>query len=126
MKSPRQIRRALFRPASAGWQKWEQDEARLWRETGGAADLSELKPEAGALVAVPVRRAFRSPSGCQPKIRLCSETSSSPSLNYGDWPAARGKRPPFPGKRWLARAARLCSMRWFYLQILRRATGMVR
>lgn len=58
MKSPRQIRRALFRPASAGWQKWEQDEARLWRETGGAADLSELKPEAGALVAVPVRRAF--------------------------------------------------------------------
>lgn len=58
MKSPRQIRRALFRPASAGWQKWEQDEARLWRETDGAADLSELKPEAGALVAVPVRRAF--------------------------------------------------------------------
>lgn len=58
MKSPRQTRRALFRPVSAGWQKWEQDEAGAWSETGWAADLSELKPEAGAMVAVPVRRAF--------------------------------------------------------------------
>ena len=58
MKSPRQTRRALFRPASAGWQKWEQDEAGAWSEKGEAADLSALKPEAGALVAVPVRRAF--------------------------------------------------------------------
>ena len=58
MKSPRQTRRAIFRPASAGWQKWEQDEAGAWSETGGATDLSELKPEAGALVAIPVRRAF--------------------------------------------------------------------
>jgi len=58
IKSPRQIRRALFRPASAGWQKWEQDEVGAWSMKGEAADLAALKPEAGALVAVPVRRAF--------------------------------------------------------------------
>jgi hypothetical protein len=58
IKTPRQTRRALFRPASAGWEKWEQDEAGAWGETGQAVDLSELRPEAGALVAVPVRRAF--------------------------------------------------------------------
>ena len=58
IKTPRQTRRALFRPASAGWEKWEQDEAGAWGKTGQALDLSELRPEAGALVAVPVRRAF--------------------------------------------------------------------
>ena len=58
MKSSRQPRRALFRPVVAGWQKWEQDEAGAWTMSGEALEMSELKPEAGALVAIPVRRAF--------------------------------------------------------------------
>lgn len=58
IKTPRQPRRALFRPAASGWQKWEQDEAGAWTMSGEALEMSELKPEAGALVAVPVRRAF--------------------------------------------------------------------
>lgn len=58
IKSPRQPRRSLFRPAVAGWQKWEQDEAGAWTLAGEAPEMSALKPEPGALIAVPVRRAF--------------------------------------------------------------------
>lgn len=58
MKSPRQPRCALFRPAMDAWQKWEQDEAGAWTMAGEAPEMGDLKPEAGALVAVPVRRAF--------------------------------------------------------------------
>ncbi|MGA0848368.1 MAG: hypothetical protein ACO3RX_00305 [Chthoniobacterales bacterium] len=58
MKSSRQPRLALFRPVVSGWQKWEQDEAGAWAMSGEALEMSELKPEAGALVAIPVRRAF--------------------------------------------------------------------
>jgi hypothetical protein len=58
MKNSRQSRRALFRPVVAGWQKWEQDEAGAWTMSGEALEVSELRPEAGALIAVPVRRAF--------------------------------------------------------------------
>jgi len=58
IKSSRQPRRALFRPAAAGWQKWEQDEAGAWTMAGEAPEMSALHPSAGALVAVPVRRAF--------------------------------------------------------------------
>jgi len=58
IKSSRQPRRALFRPAAAGWQKWEQDEAGAWIMAGEAPEMSALHPSAGALVAVPVRRAF--------------------------------------------------------------------
>ena len=58
MTSSRQTRRAMFRPVVAGWEKWEQVETAPWTKTGEALELAELKPEAGNLVAVPVRRAF--------------------------------------------------------------------
>lgn len=58
MKTSRQPRRALFRPAAAGWQKWEQDEAGAWSMAGDAPALADLKPDQGGLIAIPVRRAF--------------------------------------------------------------------
>ena len=58
MTSSRQTRRAMFRPVVAGWEKWEQVETAPWTKAGEALELAELKPEAGNLVAVPVRRAF--------------------------------------------------------------------
>lgn len=58
LKSPRPVRRTLFRPAAAGWQKWEMDEAGVWSMAGEAPALADLRPEATGLVAVPVRRAF--------------------------------------------------------------------
>lgn len=59
MKSSRKVRRGvIFRPAAAGWEKWEEDEAGGWQPAGGALELSGLDPQEGALIAVPVRRAF--------------------------------------------------------------------
>lgn len=51
-------RGSLFRPASAGWQKWSEDAAGAWSLQGEAPELSELQPAAGGMIAVPVRRAF--------------------------------------------------------------------
>jgi hypothetical protein len=58
MTSSRPTRRAIFRPVAAGWEKWEQAESEVWTKTGEALELAELKPEAGSLVALPVRRVF--------------------------------------------------------------------
>jgi len=49
---------AIYRPSAGGWQKWQRDEAGAWSACGEAVELGELKPAAGALIAVPVRRAF--------------------------------------------------------------------
>ena len=58
MTSSRPTRRAIFRPVAAGWEEWEQAEAEAWTKAGEALELAELKPEAGSLVALPVRRVF--------------------------------------------------------------------
>jgi len=58
MKNPRQPRRAIYRPAAAGWQKWEQGEGEAWTLAGEAAEMADLKPAPDGLIAVPVRRAF--------------------------------------------------------------------
>jgi hypothetical protein len=58
MKTPRQPRRALFRPVATGWQKWDQGEGGAWTLAGEAAEMTGLSPAAGGLIAVPVRRAF--------------------------------------------------------------------
>lgn len=60
VKNPRQDRRRrfLFRPALAGWQKWEEDSQGAWLQTGESLELSDLGPVAGSIIAVPVRRAF--------------------------------------------------------------------
>lgn len=61
MKSSREAsakRAAIYRPASAGWQKWSEDTAGAWTMQAEAAELSELHPAPGGLIAVPVRRAF--------------------------------------------------------------------
>lgn len=58
MKSPRQSRRAIFRPSATGWQKWDEGEGASWVPAGEAGELAELSPAAGGLIAVPVRRAF--------------------------------------------------------------------
>jgi hypothetical protein len=55
----RAVRRgALYRPFAAGWQKWEETGEGTWQPAGEAPELQDLAPTAGALIAVPVRRAF--------------------------------------------------------------------
>lgn len=49
---------AICRPAMSGWQKWAEESAGVWTMRGEAAELDELRPVAGDLIAVPVRRAF--------------------------------------------------------------------
>ena len=51
-------RRALIRPARAGWQKWETGEDEAWTLVGEGLELADLKPAENTLVAVPVQRAF--------------------------------------------------------------------
>ncbi|MFZ9932597.1 MAG: hypothetical protein ACO3G9_05285 [Chthoniobacterales bacterium] len=51
-------RGAIFRPSSAGWQKWGEEAGAAWVLRGEAPELAELAPSAGDLIAVPVRRAF--------------------------------------------------------------------
>jgi len=58
MKNPRQLRRAIYRPVAAGWQKWEQGEGAAWTMACEAEEMADLKPAPGGLIAVPVRRAF--------------------------------------------------------------------
>lgn len=48
----------LFRPASTGWQKWVEKEGGACELAGEAPELADLGPSEGALIAVPVRRAF--------------------------------------------------------------------
>lgn len=56
---PRQAKRgALYRPFAAGWQKWQEGEDGTWAMEEEAMELADLKPAAGGLIAVPVRRAF--------------------------------------------------------------------
>jgi len=49
---------AICRPAMTGWQKWGEESPGVWTMRGEAAELDELHPVAGDLIAVPVRRAF--------------------------------------------------------------------
>lgn len=61
MKSSRDAtakRGAIYRPSSAGWQKWGEDAAGARVLQGEAPELSDLQPAAGGMIAVPVRRAF--------------------------------------------------------------------
>ena len=61
MKSSRAAtakRGAIYRPSSAGWQKWGEDVAGARALQGEAPELSDLQPAAGGMIAVPVRRAF--------------------------------------------------------------------
>jgi len=51
-------RGAVCRPAAAGWQMWAEQDDGAWSLLSEAAELSDLKPPSGSLVAVPVRRAF--------------------------------------------------------------------
>ena len=51
-------RTAVLRPVAAGWQRWEENEAGSWLLAAEAGDLQGLAPEAGCVIAVPVRRAF--------------------------------------------------------------------
>jgi hypothetical protein len=55
-RAPR--RSAIFRPVAHGWQKWQEGEGGAWTAAGEASELAELSPAAGALIAIPVRRAF--------------------------------------------------------------------
>ena len=61
MKSSREApakRAAIYRPASAGWQKWGEDASGNKTLQGESPELSDLQPAAGGMIAVPVRRAF--------------------------------------------------------------------
>lgn len=61
MKSGREApakRGGICRPVSATWQKWAEDAAGVPGLQAEGAELSELKPAAGDLIAIPVRRAF--------------------------------------------------------------------
>jgi len=49
---------AICRPALSGWQKWVEGTADAWTMQGEAAELDDLRPTAGDMIAVPVRRAF--------------------------------------------------------------------
>jgi len=51
-------RRAILRPVASGWQKWQESEDGTWQVSGEAPELADLKPSAGCLIAIPVRRAF--------------------------------------------------------------------
>ena len=57
-KSRTARRSAIFRPVASGWQKWQEGEGGTWSAAGEASELAELSPAAGALIAIPVRRAF--------------------------------------------------------------------
>ncbi|MEX1110173.1 MAG: hypothetical protein WEB31_00075 [Chthoniobacterales bacterium] len=57
-KSRAARRRAILRPVAAGWQKWQEGEGGAWQLSGEAPELADLKPAAGSLIAIPVRRAF--------------------------------------------------------------------
>jgi hypothetical protein len=57
-KSRAARRGAIFRPVAEGWQKWQEGEGGTWTPAGEAAELADLSPAPGALIAVPVRRAF--------------------------------------------------------------------
>ena len=61
MKSSREApakRAAIYRPASAGWQKWGEDASGNKTLQGESPELSDLQPAASGMIAVPVRRAF--------------------------------------------------------------------
>ena len=51
-------RGAIYRPSSAGWQKWAEDATGAFSLQREAPELSDLQPSAGGLIAVPARRAF--------------------------------------------------------------------
>jgi len=51
-------RGAIYRPVASGWQKWQEGDEGSWVPAGEAAELADLSPAAGALVAIPARRAF--------------------------------------------------------------------
>ncbi len=59
IENPRAARRrAILRPVATGWQKWQESEGGAWQLSGEAPELADLKPAAGSLIAIPVRRAF--------------------------------------------------------------------
>lgn len=47
----------IFRPSSSGWQKWGVV-SDIWSLQGEGAELSDLNPGEGGLIAVPARRTF--------------------------------------------------------------------
>ena len=49
---------AICRPALSGWQKWVEGAPGVWTMQGESAELEDLRPASGDLIAVPVRRAF--------------------------------------------------------------------
>lgn len=57
-RQPRRGAAALYRPVASGWQKWLRKDGGAWERTAEGMELADLKPSAGALIAVPVRRAF--------------------------------------------------------------------
>lgn len=48
----------IYRPSSAGWEKWGEDDPGTLTLRGEAPELCDLRPSPGGLIAVPVRRAF--------------------------------------------------------------------
>ena len=61
MNKPRTARQTgdvIFRAVASGWQKWRQEGEGSLQLASEAPALSALKPEAGGVIAVPVRRAF--------------------------------------------------------------------
>lgn len=57
-REPSAKRGAICRPTAAGWQMWTEEDGGAWSLQAEGAELSDLKPPTGSLVAVPVRRAF--------------------------------------------------------------------
>ncbi len=57
-RQPRRAAAALYRPVATGWQKWLEREGGAWEAAAEGMELADLKPSAGSLIAVPVRRAF--------------------------------------------------------------------
>ena len=57
-RQPRRGAAALYRPVASGWQKWLRKDGGTWEMAAEGMELADLKPSAGALIAVPVRRAF--------------------------------------------------------------------
>ena len=49
---------AICRPALSGWQKWAEGSPGVWTMQGESAELEDLRPASGDMIAVPVRRAF--------------------------------------------------------------------
>ena len=61
MRKPRASRKgagSVCRPVASGWQKWRPDEHGVWKMEAEGAELADLRPDAGAVIAIPVRRAF--------------------------------------------------------------------